>query len=300
MDAGDSEPLFRIGELARRAGIPPATLRAWERRYGIVSPRRTDSGYRLYSEDDERRLKSMLELITVGIAPAQAAQRVRAEGASRRDGEPRGDGAAPPPIAAGLVEELRDSLLGFDEHGAHRALDRAIAAYSVEGLVGEVVLPVMRQIGERWQREPAGIGQEHFATNLVRARLLALSRGWGRGGSPHAMLACPPGEQHDLGLIGFGLVLRDAGWRITFFGADTPLETLEAAAGQLSPDLTVLAATSPDLRVELGEAVRRLKRRGPVLIGGARASEPLAAGLGAEALPDELSEAARMLAGRYR
>src|SRR5581483_7693871 len=114
----------------------------------------------------------------------------------------------------------------YDEGAVHAALDEALAGFSLETVLQELILPALREIGTEWERGALEVGQEHFASNLVRERLLALARHWGRGGGPLATLACAPGERHDIGLIAFGLVLRSHGWRILFLGADTPIATL--------------------------------------------------------------------------
>ena len=114
--------------------------------------------------------------------------------------------------------QLRHALDEFDEAGAHAALDRLLSAFTLDTVLRDAVLPYLHELGERWQRGEASIGQEHFASVLLRGRLLGLARGWGSGGSRRALLACLPGEQHDLGLICFGLALRGHGWRITFLG----------------------------------------------------------------------------------
>ena len=103
----------------------------------------------------------------------------------------------------------------------------------------------MRQIGYRWESGEISIAQEHFATGVIRGRLLSVARNWGAGTGPLALLACPPGESHDLGLISFGLVLHSRGWRITYLGADTPIDTVSQAVGDLHPDAIVLAALDP-------------------------------------------------------
>ena len=105
------------------------------------------------------------------------------------------------------------------------------------------VLPLLRELGEGWESGEVSIAQEHFASHLVRGRLLGLARGWDRGSGPRAVLAGPAEERHDLGLLIFGLALREHGWRITFLGGDTPLETLAETVQQLEPDAVVLAAT---------------------------------------------------------
>ena len=216
----------RIGELSRRVGVTPEVLRAWERRYGILSPTRTEGGFRLYGEDDERRIRRMLENLEQGLSAAEAARLARAESPSQPDpvaGTADGSG---PPTAVALGEQLRRALDGFDDVGAHSVLDRLLGSYPLESVLRDAVLPYLHELGERWAHAEASVAQEHFASALLRGRLLALARDWGRGRGPHALLACVPGDQHDVGLICFGLALRAHGWRITYLGADTPLRTL--------------------------------------------------------------------------
>lgn len=229
-------PLVRIGELARRAGVAPATLRAWERRYGLVDPTRTESGYRLYSTADELRVRSMARLIDSGLAPAEAAARVvlPASPASATGHPPAG-----PEMLAGLRANLLAAIADFDDGAAEGLLDRAVAALSIDALLDEVLLPVLRGL------EDETIGQEHFASNLIRGRLMALARGWGGGHGRLAVLACPEGELHDLGLIAFGLVLRGHGWRIGFLGANTPVAAVMACCEEVEPDVVVLSALTP-------------------------------------------------------
>lgn len=293
-DAGSAETLVRIGELARRAGIPAGTLRAWERRYGIVVPRRTEGGYRLYSEEDERRLRAMVELIATGVAPAQAAEQVLA---SREVPAPASDGAPDSAPEPALQDALFEALMAFDEDGAEAVIDDAAARQSVRSLLGGLLLPVLRRIGSGWRDGEVTIAQEHFASNLVRARMLALARGWGAGHGPLAMLACPSGEQHDLGLITFGIGLRGQGWRIAFFGADAPTPTLEDAAGRMEPDVIVLAITKPEALDGQEDGVVWLADRAPVLIAGAGASPELAERIGARHLAGSAADAAESMGG---
>ena len=285
-------PVLRIGELARRAGIPPATLRAWERRYGIVTPTRTEAGYRLYGERDEQRIKQMVELITRGIAPAEAASRVLADdraGGSDANGQASQQAVDSETLRARLLEQLID----YDEAGAHATIDRAIAAYGVEALLTELILPVVRRMGELWVDRKVTIGQEHFASHLIRGRVMPLARGWGSGDGPLALLACPAGEEHDLALAAFGLLLRERGWRVAFLGADTPAETLRGAAERLDPEIVVLAITDPATAAGLDT---ELSVGAPVAIAGGAADPALAERLGARYLPGDLVTAADDLA----
>src|SRR6187200_894878 len=176
--------LLRIGELSRRSGVSPELLRAWERRYGLLRPTRSSGGLRLYDSGDEARVRLMQQHLAE--APAAALRAVA--------GERAGPPASPP---AALREDLTDALDRFDEPRAQAILDRLLAVTTLETLLSEVVLPYLRELGERWARGEASVAQEHFATAVLRGRLLGIARGWGRGIGPAAVLACLPGEHHD-------------------------------------------------------------------------------------------------------
>jgi DNA-binding transcriptional MerR regulator len=260
---------LRIGELSRRTGVAPELLRAWERRYGLLRPARSDGGFRLYSEADERRVELMRQHLREGLAAAEAARRA-VEGADNRALRQTDDGR--PKLEAGATR-LRAALDAFDETGAQEALDDLLAGFTVETVLREVILPYLAELGERWSTGDATVAQEHFASNLIRGRLLGLARGWDAGDGPRAVLACPPGELHDLGLIAFGLTLSRRGWRITYLGPDTPVDTLEDTAGRLKPDLVVVAATAKRRLTPLVKALRGLGRRTTVVLGGAGATD---------------------------
>lgn len=230
-----AETRFRIGELSRRSGVSPDLLRAWERRYSLLHPSRSPGGLRLYSEDDLLRVGAMQEQLAAGLAAAEAAAVAAARGGVARS---QSD-------TTHARDELAAALLAFDETRAHAAFDALVAAFSLDTLVGDVVVPYLHDLGDRWERGEISVAQEHFASALLRGRLLGLARGWGQGLGPTALLACAPGEQHDLGLIAFGLALRARGWRILYLGPDTPLESLAGAARSSRPDRIVVSAVDP-------------------------------------------------------
>ena len=292
-------PTIRIGELARRAGLPAATLRSWERRYGIVSPGRTEGGYRLYTERDQARLTQMLELITQGLAPAQAAGRVLEEAALSQADETASIETRPDPLSDSDSERLGSSLLerllDYDDVGAHAAIDRAIAAYGIEIMSSAVILPVVRRIGELCDAGAISVSEEHFASNLIRGRILALGRGWGVGRGRLALLVCPPDERHDLGLLVFGLLMFQRGWRIAFLGADTPLLAIEGASERLAPDLIVMAVTTTASAAAFKDC-EPLQLGAPLMIAGAAATGELARRLQAELIDDGLLVAVDRLA----
>jgi MerR family transcriptional regulator, light-induced transcriptional regulator len=267
----------RIGELSRRTGVSPELLRAWEQRYGLLRPTRSDGGFRLYSPQDEHRVATMRSHLERGLSAAEAAR-------ITLDEESTPAPAAELPVLALGASALRAALDRLDESAAHAAIDGLLSSFSLEAVLREVVMPYLRELGDRWERGEASVAQEHFASQVLRGRLLGLARGWDRGPGPRALLACMPGEQHDLGLIVFGLGLRDRGWRITFLGPDTPLDTLSDTATTLQPDAVVLSATTPD-RFESGrDALRRLARAVPLWAAGAGATPDVATATGVRLL----------------
>jgi DNA-binding transcriptional MerR regulator len=286
---------LRIGELSRRSGVSPELLRAWERRYGLLRPARSEGGFRLYSAQDERRVAAMRVNLDRGLSAAEAARLALAEPVP----EPVTADGGGPAIARG-ARELRDALDVLDETAAHAALDRMLASLSVATVLSEVVLPYLHELGERWETGEISVGQEHFASNLLRGRLLGLARGWDGGPGPRALLACPPGELHDLGLIAFGLSLRGRGWRITYLGADTPLATLRDLSVALQPDAVVLAATSEERFAAERAALRALADRAPLWLAGPGVTAQLARAAGARLLDDAPIEAAQRVTAATR
>ena len=280
MDMSGNAGALRIGEFARRVGVSPELLRAWERRYGLLEPVRSEGGFRLYTSEDAGRVARMKDALDEGLSAAEAARRA----------------LAPARPSGGLLDDARDRLLAavrdYDEAAVHSVLDEALAGLELATVLRELILPALREIGDEWVRGELEIGQEHFATNLVRERLLSLSRVWGRGAGPLAILACAPGERHDIGLIAFGLVLRSHGWRILFLGADTPLAALDQAARTMDPRLVVVASNDTALFEEQGAALRRLARTAPLVLSGTGATEALCARVRVDRLDGDLIAAA--------
>ena len=279
---------LRIGELSRRAGISPALLRAWERRYGLVHPTRSAGGLRLYSPADVERVRLMRQHLAEGLAAAEAASL-----ASRAAVGEAADPAALHPARA--RDDLADALDRFDEPRAQAILDRLLAVATVDTLLTDVVLPYLHELGERWTRGVTSVAQEHFASSVLRGRLLGLARGWGQGLGPVAVLACLPGEQHDLGLIAFGLALRAQGWRIVYLGPDTPIDTIEDASRRVEPSLVVLSAVTDERVRPVVEQLRGLAARHRLALGGGAAANGALASSGVlELTGDPIAEATRV------
>jgi MerR family transcriptional regulator, light-induced transcriptional regulator len=285
-DVTDDTPL-RIGELSRRSGVSPELLRAWERRYGLLRPQRSAGGLRLYSSGDLERVRAMRRHMTQGLAAREAAAlagQVTAAPALRR--------AEVPAFHAGQARaKLGDALEAFDEPRAQGFFDELLSLATVDTLLSDVVMPYLHELGDRWERGELSVAQEHFAANVLRGRLLGLARGWGRGTGPRALLACPAGERHDLGLIAFGLALRERGWGIEFLGSDTPVKSIEEAARRTDPSVVVLSAVRPEPLEQISTLVARRR----VAIGGAGATNASVDGV--ERLTgDPVTEAERLTA----
>lgn len=275
---------LRIGEFARRVQVSPELLRAWERRYGLLKPIRSEGGFRLYTAEDEERVARMKLALDDGLSAAEAARRALAEVRPMDD----------------LLDDARGRLLAaahtYDEVAVHAVLDEALAGFALETVLRELILPVLREVGDQWERGELEVGQEHFASHLIRERLLGLARLWGRGGGPLAILACAPGERHDISLLAFGLLLRSHGWRILYLGADTPLETLGRAVATTNPRRVVVVSFDPSLLDAVAAGLRRLAGTAPLVLSGPGASDELCAGLRIERLDGDLIDAADVVA----
>ncbi len=271
---------LRIGEFARRVGVAPVLLRAWESRYGLMRPLRSPGGFRLYTAADAARVERMQQGLAQGLSAAEAAR------AALEDERP----------SERLLDDLAARLLGaierWDEAAAHSVLDESLAAFGLEESLRHVVLPTLKAIGDGWKRGEIEISQEHFASNLIRGRLIGLTRFWGRGTGPLALLACAPGEQHDITLLGFALVLRSYSWRILFLGANTPIETLARAAETTRPALVVVSSFDPALFEAQVAGLRRLATQVPLAVAGPGATDQLGTRLGARRLNGDLVAAA--------
>jgi DNA-binding transcriptional MerR regulator len=294
MDQQTSSAVLRIGELGRRVGVSEHVLRAWERRYGLLRPVRSPGGYRLYSDADERRIRRMQAHLAAGLSAAEAA---RAALSDERPGPPPGStGSADGAGLAAPAQDLAESLDRLDEPGAQAALDRLLAGFTAETVLRDVVLPYLHHLGDRWERGQVSIAGEHFASNLLRGRLAGLARGWGNGYGPRAVLACPPGEQHDLPLLMFGIVLHRYGWRVEYLGASTPIAELARTTLESGADIAVLAAATKDHFDGLADDLAQLARQVPLALAGAGATQALADATGARLLTaDPVTEAQRLL-----
>jgi methanogenic corrinoid protein MtbC1 len=196
------------------------------------------------------------------------------------------------PRARDFVERLDAACGDLDDLAFDSAWHDAVTRLGIVVAVREVLLPYLRMLGEQWEQGSRSVAHEHFASGLSREHLLraiGADRAPEIDGRPSVLLACPPGERHDLGPLAFATLLHDAGWRVEFLGADTPLVTLARACQLAKPDLVVVSGTRTTVLEARTSAWRRLAEDTVVVLGGAGATPDLCATTGLTCLdPDVL------------
>jgi len=279
-------PALRIGAVARRTGVAVATLRAWESRYGVLRPGRTDGGHRLYSEEDVNRVLAVLRLTAQGWSVSAASRSVTAERSPARLGLVEGpvDPEAPggdrsDPMTIRLRDELARAIRTFDAQVAEEVLDTGIARLGVAFALEDVVMPVLRDLGVGWEDDPSLIAAEHFATNTLRPRLHRLLTGARSPAAPTCVAAAPEPEDHELGVLAAAAIAADLGFRVTYLGSRTPGAALERSIATLRPDVVLVGAITAHAGEHFCAAVPEL--------GGARL---VVGGPGFTGLEDRLPE----------
>ena len=283
--------MHTVSWVSQQLGLAPGTLRAWEQRYGIVHPTRSDGGYRLYDDDDLETLRAMAGLVADGMQPAQAAERVR----SRRAAPPRAGGT---PSPAGLPDPraLVAASRAFDARALEDTLDAAFAAAGFEYVVDSWLMAAMVDVGEAWADGRLDVSQEHFLSAGVMRRLAAAfdAAGHVRGGR-HVLTGLAPGATHEIATLAFATMLRRQGLRVTYLGPDLPVSSWVRAALTTRADAVVIGAPRPADTEAALEVVRALDVAAPgtvVHVGGAGATpEHAFAAATLTAAADHLAEA---------
>lgn len=255
---------YTVAEVEQRSGVPAASLRQWERRYGLPKPQRAGSGYRLYGEDDLRQIEAMRGLIADGVPASRAAELVKERARA---------GVGPRPVSE-LSSELVEALVTLDELRAGSVLSEAFALHGLEDVLLDVITPAMVAVGERWHAGEILVTTEHFATNYIQGRLRSLLALMPGLVSAHrVVVACAPNEHHELGALVLAVMLRRAGLDVVYVGADAPLIDLLAMTRTLRPDAVFLSALRADAVAELKLHRAQLHAMEPLLVVGGQAFE---------------------------
>jgi DNA-binding transcriptional MerR regulator/methanogenic corrinoid protein MtbC1 len=277
--------MYTIKQASRLTGVSEASLRAWERRYGIVVPLRNESGYRLYDQEALAALSTMRRLVEDGWSPAEAARAV-SSGTVPATLEP----VDPPdtssgedqPSAVANMQLFLSSAARMDTAGIEQSLDRAFALGSFEHVVDSWLFPTLDALGEGWARGEIDVAGEHAASHAVHRRLSAAFEAAGsRSRGPAVVVGLPSGSQHDLGALAFATAIRRRGLDVLYLGANVPASSWEAAVRSRDARVAVLSVVTPQDRPAAVAVVERLLAQDPVPMvctGGASAAD-LAAGV---------------------
>lgn len=256
----EEQELFPIRTVATLTGMNPVTLRAWERRYGLIKPIRTPSGHRLYTREHIDQVHRVLALLEKGMAIGQVSRSLRSDAAQAED-------------SWSLLRRRMLAAIGrFDEPALEELYNEALAAHPLELVTRRLLLPLLAELGARWEAAEGTVAEEHFFSLYVRNKIGARFHHRTQAVSGARLLgACAPGEHHELGLMLFALAAHEAGLRAVLLGANTPLSDLPAACRVAHCDAIVLSSSiaPPEsfAREQLPALVARAEK--PVFVGGA-------------------------------
>ncbi len=278
-------PIYSIKAVAHMAGITEPTLRAWEKRYSILTPQRTESGHRRYTRRDIYRVIWLKRRLQEGMSISQASTLLETQSAEslldsmeqelkassngtsvKTNGRrlnsnsnttliesPKANEIRSIPV---LINELLEYLLDFNEMGADQLLAEAMGLYSPEAVCIDIIRPVLVEVGERWLRNEVTIATEHFASNICRTRLNAMidSLPLVKDG-PLVLTACGPSEFHELGIVTTTLFLRRHGRRVIYLGQNVPALDFEKDLRRLKPSLVAFSASRTETALVLAHEI---------------------------------------------
>jgi DNA-binding transcriptional MerR regulator/methanogenic corrinoid protein MtbC1 len=284
--------MYTIKQASLRTGVPVELIRAWERRYGVVTPERSASGYRLYDDQAVARLRTMRRLIADGWSAAQAAAEVIATPPSGRPIPERTmRGAAPDD------QDLIAAAARYDPVATERALDELFGRGTFESVIDDLVLPAAASLGEAWADGRLDVAAEHLVSGSLARRLAALlDQGGAPGSGPQVLVGLPPDCRHELGALAFAVALRRQGADVLYLGADVPVDSWVDAVNESAARAAVIGViTEADVApaVLVTEHVTAAQPELLVAVGGASAAR--VANAGVLVLPGRVVEAARVL-----
>lgn len=259
------EPIYNMKAVEQQTHIPAATLRAWERRYGLMMPKRTPNGYRLYSDRDVALLRWVRSQMDAGLTISRVvAMMTTARDAAESIWVDDDDHPLPirqdvPLAPANLVLPLVDALSALDDERADEILEQAFSAYTMPTVYVEIIAPALVEIGEAWHRGDIFIATEHYASSYLRGRLLMLLHAYTHHPEkPMIFVGCAPNERHEVGPLIFAVMLRQQGYNVVYLGQDVPLDDVFEIAHHERPALLCLSASSANTAIQLRDVQSRL------------------------------------------
>lgn len=274
--------MYTIKRAAQLTGVPETSLRAWERRYGVPVPQRSESGYRLYDREALAIISTMRRLVDDGWSPAAAAEAVRSgtmtatPDAGADDGTPSANGLAQPGAdtytARFLSAAARLDIAGIDE-----SLEAGFGLGSFEHVVDSWLFPTLTALGDGWARGEIDVAGEHAASHAVHRRLsAAFDAVGGRPRGPAVVVGLPSGSHHELGALAFATAIRRNGLNVLYLGANVPASSWETAVTSHAARAAVLAVVTHEDRpaaITVAELLAKHQLAPTVCAGGAAGAD---------------------------
>lgn len=283
VNRGDNRPRHPIRVVAQRTGLTPDVLRAWEKRYGVVTPERTETGQRLYTDGDVERLRLLRQVTEAGRAIGRVAdlsveqlRLLAEEDETHRQEADRDRLAAAGEDAAEHVEAALEAVVEMDPSRLDAVLMQAALRVGSRPFLERVAVPLMYEVGDRWHAGALGIANEHMATAAVERVLGWLMWSWAEtGAGPVLIAATPVGQRHTLGALLSTATAAEEGWRVVYLGADVPAAEIVAAVERRGARLVALSTVHPEgdpaVDADLRELGRLLPEGVGLVVGGAAA-----------------------------
>lgn len=265
---------------ARKSGLTPHVIRVWEKRYDAVSPERTDTNRRLYSESEIERLGLLRDVTQAGHSIGQVARlpleklrKLAADSPNNVKVEPAVRPARKTSAAGSFLDECIAAVKALDARALEDTLKRAATALGAQGLLQRVVAPLAQTIGELWRDGSITAAHEHFASAVIRIFLGHAAKPFaGTESAPVLIVATPAGQIHELGALLVGAAAANLGWHVTYLGASLPAAEIAGAARQNRARAVALSVVYPEDDPRLEAELTRLHESLPVetalLVGG--------------------------------
>lgn len=234
------EGKYNIKAVSKMLGIQPGTLRAWERRYQIVAPKRNESGHRLYTEEHIKVLKWLIRKVDQGFSISQAVSLLENKelNAEPLQMDKEGD------RSGALANELLEALLQFNETKAHDLINQAFSFYTIDKVLIDILGSLLVKIGHQWEEGKITSAHEHFASSILRSRIGMILHSFPHNGVlPKVIAVCGPGEAHELGLLIFTLFLRRRGFEVVYLGTSIAEEDIDTVIEIVKPKFIFLSCT---------------------------------------------------------
>jgi len=265
-----SPGLFPIRTVSELTGVNSITLRAWESRYGLIQPIRKASGHRLYTQEHIDLINRVVGLLDRGMRIGQIKAEVLAGNDSDNDSD------------SGLEDERQNywrryingmiaAIIRFDEQALERTYSDALSHYPVRLVTEKLLSPVLKEIGERWASGQGSVAEEHFFGFYLRNKLGARFHHRSKNQTgPRLLMACLPGDLHEIGLLLFALDACDHGFQTILLGANMPLDDFPDAVKKTESNALVLSGTIEPGSEVISRTLPRLVERldVPVFVGG--------------------------------